>query len=311
MEREKRLWFGREFTVQELDQIRETVWFCRRLRSRTEIAYTLCEHLGWVTPAGRYRLNACLQLLSRLEEAGQVELPPAQQRRRRTEVGPPLTARTEAVTEIKGPLAAWAPVTVEPVADIATSRLWNEYVQRYHPLGYKRPFGAHQRYFVCGGDGQERLGCLLFAASAWQLAARDAWIGWSVEDRSQRLNGVVNNTRFLIFPWVQIPNLASKALALVTRRIRSDWQARYRYEPVLLETFVDRTRYEGICYRAANWLELGETAGRGRMDRYKEYRYTPKRIYVYPLVPDFRAYLCGQRTYLNDGPPLREGEDDE
>lgn len=214
------------------------------------------------------------------------------------------------MTEIKGSLADWAPVTVEPVVDIATSRLWNEYVQRYHPLGYKRPFGAHQRYFVCGHDGQERLGCLLFAASAWALAARDAWIGWTAADRSKRLNGVVNNTRFLVLPWVQVPNLASKALALVTRRIRSDWQGRYGYAPVLLETFVDLTRYEGICYRAANWIALGDTAGRGRMDRKNEYRLSRKRIYVYPLVPDFRADLCGQRAYLNVGLPPAEGDGD-
>ncbi len=307
-ESETRLWFGREFTAEELEQVRETIRVCARL-SRYELALTLCEHLEWVTPTGRYKEEACLQLLARLEASGTVQVPAGRSPRRGREASPTLTVCTEAANAVVGQLSDWAPIAVEPVQGTAAIRLWNEYVQRYHPLGYKRPFGAHQRYFILGRGGQERVGCFLFAASAWALAARDAWIGWTGPDRSKRLNGVVNNTRFLIFPWVQIPNLASKALALVARRIRSDWQARYGYASVLLETFVDRTRYEGICYRAANWIEVGETAGRGRMDRHKEYRLAPKRIYVYPLVADFRADLCGQRAYLGAVQPPGDGDE--
>lgn len=262
-ESETRRWFGRDFTAEELEQVRETIRVCRRL-SRYELVLTLCENLGWVTPNGSYKEKACRQLLDRLEASGAVQLPPGRERRRGREASPSLTSRTEAPRELAGKLADFAPITVEPVGGREGNALWNEYVQRYHPLGYKRPFGAHQRYYILGADGRERLGCFLFAAAAWALAARDAWIGWTPRDRSQRLNGVVNNTRFLIFPWVQIPNLASKALALVTRRIRSDWQVRYGYKPVLLETFVDRTRYEGICYglpTGSNWARLPEGVG--------------------------------------------------
>jgi len=140
------------------------------------------------------------------------------------------------------------------------------------------------------------LGCLLFASSAWALAERDRWIGWTERDRAQRLNWVVANTRFLLFPWVKVRNLASTVLSLVTRRIRSDWQERYGYAPVLLETFVEAERYRGTCYQAANWIRLGETAGRGRMDRHTRHLSTPKWIYVYPLVEDFRAFLRGEGT---------------
>jgi hypothetical protein len=165
-------------------------------------------------------------------------------------------------------------------------------VGRYHYLGYQRPFGAHQRYFIVSRKAEAlRLGCLLFAASAWAVAARDGWIGWSARARAERLNWVINNSRFLIFPWVRIANLASRALGLVTRRVGQDWQRRYGYRPVLLETFVDPQRYRGTCYQAANWIGLGETAGRGRLDRHKRYLSTRKLVYVYPLRPDFRRVL--------------------
>jgi len=147
-----------------------------------------------------------------------------------------------------------------------------------------------------GVPERRRLGCMLFSAAAWALAERDAWIGWSKQERSQRLHLIVNNTRFLIFPWVKVKNLASKALSLAAKQIRVDFKERYGYEPVLLETFVYTQHYKGTCYKAANWISLGLTAGRGRMDRYAQYLSTPKQIFVYPLVSGFRAHLCGERT---------------
>ncbi|MFU8793846.1 MAG: Druantia anti-phage system protein DruA, partial [Dethiobacteria bacterium] len=138
------------------------------------------------------------------------------------------------------------------------------------------------------------LGCLLFAASAWALLPRDEWIGWTKTDRSLRLNLIVNNTRFLIFPWVRIKNLASKVLSLAVKRIGDDWQKRYGYRPLLLETFVDPEKYPGTSYRAANWTYLGQTKGRGRMDRYKKRALTRKDIYVYSLRADFHSLLKGE-----------------
>ncbi len=290
---------GRYFNLQELLEIRETVRMFPKL-SRDELTKTLCENLDWVTPAGQYKYASCLKLLEKMEGQGLITLPPkrkpwgaAKTKSKEIVFGP----RTAPALPVEGCLGDHEPLAVEPVqAKSPDFMLWNEYVHRYHTLGYKTPFGAHQRYFIVSGRG-ERLGCLLFAAAAWALAPRDEWIGWNEVDRSLKLNLVVNNSRFLLFPWVELKNLASKALSLAVKRIRHDWQARYCYSPVLLETFVDATKYRGTCYRAANWLFLGQTAGRGRMDRYKKRLLTRKDIYVYPLVADFRDHLKGETNH--------------
>src|SRR3990172_2386010 len=282
---------GRQFTAQEIRDIQETVREFPLL-PWTELVETICEHLSWVTPRGENKVASCAKALEKLERLGLLKLPVKrlhQRSRQWIEVG----TRTQAQAEVSGPLADLEPIVLEPVMCKSAIGLWNEYVERYHPLGYKQPFGAHQRYFIVSGTGT-RLGCLLFASSAWALAERDAWIGWSETDRAQRLNWVLNNTRFLVFPWVRVNNLASKALSLAVQRIGRDWQERYGYQPVLLETFVDAGRYIGTCYKAANWIRLGLTRGRGRMDRHTRYLSTPKVIYVYPLVAEFRAFLCGQ-----------------
>lgn len=263
----------------------------RRL-SWSELIRTICDHLDWVTPTGRYRMASCASALLKLETLGLVKLPSRRERKaseREINIG----NETDPEDEIFGTVRDVAPVELEPVAGKEQIHLWNEYVHRYHPLGYKRPFGAHQRYFIVGSL-HRRLGCLLFASSAWALSERDAWIGWTERDRAQRLNWVIANTRFLVFPWVRVKNLASKALSLAAKRIGRDWQRRYGYAPVLLETFVDVNKYRGTCYQGANWIRLGETVGRGRMDRHKQYLSTPKTIYVYPLVADFRSFLRGE-----------------
>jgi len=282
---------GRYFTTQELEDIQETVRVFSRL-SWHELLQTICEHLGWVTPAGRYKVDSCAKALQKLEALGLLKLPPKHPCKGSKQIII-ASARTDPESELAGTVRDFAPIEVKPVASEDLMGLWNEYVHRYHTLGYKRPFGAHQRYFIVGRSGC-RLGCLLFASSAWALAVRDEWIGWTERDRAQRLNWVVTNTRFMIFPWVQIRNLASKALSLAANRIRGDWQQRYGYAPVLLETFVEEERYRGICYQAANWIRLGVTTGRGRMDRHNRHLSTPKLIYVYPLVADFRSVLRGE-----------------
>lgn len=284
---------GRYFTPRELHEIQETVRMFPKLSLR-ELVLTVCENLDWTTPTGQYKIASCIQLLDKLEAQGLVCLPAKRgDRTRNTGDRVTISPRTQARPPIEGNVAELEPIDLEPLRTQERIRLWNEYVHRYHTLGYKRPFGAHQRYFIVSGAKPDQpLGCLLFSAAAWALAVRDEWIGWTQAERSQRLNLVLNNTRFLIFPWVRVPNLASKALSVAAKRIRSDWQARYGYQPVLLETFVDPEKYRGTCYQAANWILLGQTAGRGRMDRHTQYLSTPKLIYVYPLVADFRAYLC-------------------
>jgi hypothetical protein len=281
---------GRAFTAQEIQDIQETVESCGL--PWTELVCTVCEHLNWVTPTGRYKQKSCVSALRRLEALGLLKLP-VRQPAKRPEVEVVPGRATDPEEAIVGTVRDVAPLGLEPVLGKPAIRLWNEYVARYHPLGYRRPFGAHQRYFVMG-RGERRLGCLLFAAAAWALAERDRWIGWSQQDRAQRLNWVVGNTRFVLFPWVRVRNLASKALSLAAQRIRSDWQQRYGYAPVLLETFVELGRYRGTCYRAANWIRLGVTRGEGRMGRHSPHGSVAREIYVYPLVADFRSFLQGR-----------------
>lgn len=280
---------GRNFTQQELNQIRQTVRLFPRL-SRTELARTLCEHLDWVTPTGRYKISSCRQLLDTLARQGGLTLPAKRVHRPHSR---PASAESGCypTPPVTGDLADVAPVTVEPVTERSAVRGWNQLLNQCHPLGYQIPFGAHQRYFIRSARFDHPLGCFLFAAAAWALADRDRWIGWTQTERSLRLYLVVNNTRFLILPQVRIRHLASHALSRVIKRVPDDWQARYGYRPVLLETFVDPTRYRGTAYRAANWFRVGRTAGRGRMDRHTRRLLTPKDIYLYPLTDRCRAIL--------------------
>lgn len=294
---------GRYFTAQEVQDIQETIESCGL--GWTELVETICEHLQWVTPAGRNKADSCAKALMKLERQGLLRLPARTRVGKGKEKAIEVGTRTDPEKELSGTVRNLEPVEVAPVLGREAIRLWNEYVERYHGLGYKRPFGAHQRYFIVDGSGR-RLGCLMFAASAWALSERDEWIGWSARDRAQRLNGVVANTRFLIFPWVRVRNLASAALSRVAARIGRDWQERYGYAPVLLETFVDAELYRGTCYQAANWIRLGMTAGRGRMDQHTRYLSTPKIIYVYPLVQDFQMVLRGDGSRKeNDGETQR------
>lgn len=188
---------------------------------------------------------------------------------------------------------------LRPVSDRderETTELWNEYMDRYHPLGFKKSFGCSQRYFIVGGA--TLLGCVLLGGAAKAIRVRDAWIGWMDRQRLQNLGYVINNTRFLIFPWVRVRHLASHVLGQLARRAGDDWQERWGYRPVVLETFVDAGQFSGTCYRAAGWLELGKTTGRGLRRPGRQYGSTPKRVYVRPLVPDFRATLCSERPRI-------------
>src|SRR5450631_2908146 len=164
--------------------------------------------------------------------------------------------------------------------------------QSHHYLGCRVPFGANLRYWVRNRDRE--LACLLWTSPAWKMQARDSWIGWSDEQRQRNLQSIVNNGRFLILPWVRVKGLASKILALSARQMPKDWQTRYGYRPLLLETLVDAARFRGTCYRAANWIYVGQTTGRGRMDReHKSHRQDIKDIYLYPLHRAAKQYLCG------------------
>jgi hypothetical protein len=288
---------GRYFSKKELVYVQQTVKSFPNL-SLTELAQTFCEHLGWTTARGRNKINACLTALEKLEKLGLVSLPQKRQQKLREVKEIVWSEQTQAGTPVECPLDELGSVTLKVVTEKADVALWNEYVDRHHYLGYRHPIGASLKYFIVSQNPhQPILGCLLFSASVWHLSGRDQWIGWDRKDREKRLNLVVNNNRFLIFPWVNVPNLASRVLSMVTRQIRDDWQAAHAYRPVLIETFVDSSKYLGTCYQAANWACIGETSGKDWQadPEDKKAKASVKSILVYPLQTNFRAILRNQK----------------
>jgi len=276
----------REFTPKELALIHEVVESCSGL-SRKELAQTICELLGWRRPSGALKAQECREFLERLESAGALELPEKQPRRplgSRTRV--PVTARGDRGRDLVGEVGDFAPIEIELVETADQRLLFRELVGRYHYLGHAVPFGAHLRYLVYASRPEWAVvGCVQFSSPAWRMAARDAWIGWDDLTRQRHLQRVVSNSRFLILPWVRVKNLASVVLSLALRRLCADWPRRYGIEVLLVETLVDTSRYSGHCYRAANWIRLGQTSGRGRMDReHLRHGAAPKTVLVYPLV---------------------------
>ena len=243
---------GRRLTRRQIADIQETVEFLPN-DSRNELAKTICEHLSWTTAKGDYKVGACLGMLETLESHDILKLPPKREEKVRAMKDadrPVWTSASDPQPEIAVSLADLQPLTLEPVTDTEERQLWNAFVDRHHYLGYRRPFGAHIRYFVTDRHGR-RLGCLLFEAVTKQLPCRDRWVGWSdrVRDRNRHL--MVVNSRYLVFPWVRVAHLASSALAKATRGLADDWERIHGWRPVLCETFVDGTRFRGVCYRAA------------------------------------------------------------
>jgi hypothetical protein len=284
---------ARRVTIQELEAARQTVRLCSGL-SRLELAKTICEHWGWVTASGSHKVTACLNVLEELEQQGVLRLPGKRRMTRWNSDqagGAVPTQRTNPGALLLGKVSEMASVGLEVVQGKEAGRLWNEYVDRYHYLGYRQPMGCFLRYFIESEAGL--LGCILMAGAAKALEARDQWIGWNRARRERNLPWVINNTRLLIFPWVRLIHLSSHALGQLTRRVRADWQERWGYGPLLMETFVDPDKFSGTCYESAGWIELGRTTGRGLQRAGRDYQSTPKRIYVQALAEDFRERLCG------------------
>lgn len=285
---------GRTFIAGELELMRQMAREFSGL-GVTEIARTVCELLEWKRPNGQLKNHECRQLLERLQAEGWLQLPAVRQLGGR---GPRRVDTSQLRLEpetMECAVRECEPLEFVLVQGTAESRSWREHVERYHYLGCRVPFGSNLRYWV--RNRQRELACLLWTSPAWKIKLRDSWIGWNDEQRQRNLQGIVNNARFLILPWVRVKGLASKILALAARQLPSDWQSHYGYRPVLLETFVDASRFRGTCYRAANWTYVGRTAGRGRMDReHQAHGQAIKDIYVYPLVRDARPQLCTGAT---------------
>ena len=259
--------------------------------SRTELAATLCEQLGWLRPSGKPKTVECRQWLESLAEHGLIALPARRAGRPR--------GSTIAIAALEPPpaviidrLSGVAPVTLERVSGAAAQARWRSLIEQYHPLGHRVPFGAQLRYVIASPLGV--LGGLQFSSPAWRLRVRDRWIGWEERQRRRGLQHIICNSRFLILPTVRVPHLASHVLGLAARRIGADWAHTFGVTPWLLETLVDPAHHRGVSYQAANWIPLGLTSGRGRDDRaHARHGAAPKQVWLYPLRREARRCLCG------------------
>jgi len=259
---------------------------------RTRLSRELCVLWDWRNDAGRMKDMAARTLLLKLEQRGLVVLPSRR--------GPSVNAhRNRSLpfcdhdrTPIVGSLQTLMPLTVSTVGGRCEELgLFKSLLGRHHYLGLQNTVGENLKYLVRDRHGRV-VGALLFGSAAWQTRPRDAFIGWSIAARKARLSLITNNTRFLIPAWVAVPHLASHILAHVSRRIDSDWRAKYGHRIELLETFVDRSRFRGTCYRAANWICVGQTQGRTRNGPNEGPSVPIKDVYVYPLNRHFRKELC-------------------
>jgi hypothetical protein len=276
---------GRYFSAHDIDWIRDQVDRLPDL-TRIQLSRLFCQNAGWTKPDGGLKEMSCRVAMLRLERAGLIRLP-----KPRTRPAPVKTIGRTVHGEPRPPVVidAGAPLAIVPV-ERNTSALWNELIDRYHYLGYRRMGGAQMRFFVhAGGQCVALLG---FSAAAWRVAPRDAFIGWSQAQRKANLHLVVDNSRFLILPWIQSRNLASRILARAARMLPDAWQTRYRYRPVLLETFVETPRFTGTCYQAANWTCVGRTLGRGKWDRRHAADKPVKTVWLYPLQRRSTEALC-------------------
>ncbi|MFH0998065.1 MAG: Druantia anti-phage system protein DruA [Pseudomonadota bacterium] len=291
--REQQRFCDREFTAQEVSMIQEVVQTCKGL-SRLELAHTVCELLDWKRPSGRLKARECRDLLERLEGQGVLRLPEKKSSGPRTVAKQRIaTAATEhSPSPLTGSVETFLPLQVELVQNKLQRQLFRELVGRYHYLGYTIPYGARLQYLIyVDRPRRDVVGCVQFSSPAWQIKVRDQWIGWDDASRKLRLQHVVNNSRFLVL--ARIDNLASKILSDVMRHLHGDWLGQYGVEPWLVETMVEQQRFYGGCYRAANFQEIGQTTGRGRMDRtHQRHGADIKTVLLYPLVKHARRKLA-------------------
>jgi len=282
---------GRLFSREDLELIRKIIKEDPRATNRSQISRLVCQALSWFKPDGGLKEMSCRVVLLRLHRGGLIELPPARHPDTNARRRPKRTPEGEPQEPISKPVAELLPIELVRVTSKKGSPLWNELIDRYHYLGYSPLPGAQIRYLVYSSAGC--VAALGFSAAAWKVKPRDLWIGWSPSQREQNLHLVVNNSRFLILPWVQSKNLASKILSLSAKRLPQDWQEVYGFRPVLLETFVERERFVGTCYKAANWQFVGSTQGRGKLDTFNEHKLPVKDIYLYPLERNLHSILTG------------------
>ena len=284
---------GRPFGPEALAQVQallrqQSDW------SRYRLSRELALRWDWRTSQGQIKDMAARTLLLKLQGLGLIELPPRRMKSPTRSGRAPVAAGFALdQSPVASALAEVVPLQLQEVSragDPAGRRQLEAALHQHHYLGYRSRVGQNLQYWV--GDKQGRpLGCMVFGAPAWQCAVRDRWIGWAALQRARQLGGIVNNTRFLVFSWVRVPHLASHILSQISRRIGRDWRQKYGQPIWLLETFVDRQRFAGTCYRAANWICLGQTQGRGRQGPAGRLSTSIKDVYAMPLHRNFRRSL--------------------
>jgi hypothetical protein len=284
---------GREVTEPDLEFIRELI-AAHPGASRRQLSARLCAAWNWFQPNGAPRDMVCRGLMLELHRAGHIQLPPVRWVnpnpflvRRRPQ--PPLLDSTPLVAA----LAQIQPLEFELVRRTGGESFFNGLLEHYHYLGYTQPVGEHLKYLVHSRG--RPIACLVWSSAPRHLGSRDRFIGWSAQARRQNIRWLAYNTRFLILPWVKVPHLASHLLGRVARRLPLDWERIYGHAVYLLETFVDPERFRGTCYRAANWILVGQTTGRGKAAPSKKPNRPIKQVWVLPLVQDFRQRLAEVR----------------
>ena len=283
---------GQEIDSQQIAFLQEFIR-THPTSSRWKLSRQLCEALGWKQANGALRDVVCRGLLLMLERAGVIELPPVRRQiRGQRRTGRP---RPEAVlldtTPLAMPLKQLGTIELQQVRRTADEPLFNSLMESHHYLKYEQPVGEHLKYLVWA-QGRP-LACLAWSSAPRHLGSRDRFIGWSGEARRRNIRFIAYNTRFLILPWVAVPHLASHILSRIARQLSQDWEGLYQHPIYFLETFVDPERFRGTCYRAANWVVLGRTTGRGKDDHTNRPNRSLKEVLGYPLTPRFRELLQG------------------
>ena len=260
-------------------------------KGRTHISKVLCEKWAWRQPNGRLKDMACREILLTLKRKGFISLPPGYHNGNNK-----LRNRSIPVVEtdqiaLHGKPSQFPPVQLQPVRNTSFEPLYNSLIQEHHYLGYRQIVGNHLKYIAF--IGEQPVACLGWGSAAWSVKSRESFIQWNKPTKEKNLHLVANNTRFLILPWVDIKFLASKILALNVRRISKDWFQTYNHHVFLLETFVEQDRFQGTCYKAANWIRVGQTKGTAKRGHDHLFHGKIKDVYLYPLRKDFREKLTG------------------
>jgi len=295
---------GRNITESDLAVVKEIIGACPDA-SRRFISKEVCKAWGWRQANGTLKDMVCRSLLLLLQSKGLIELPPP-----KCKLPNPLANRKKPIrvavdqTPIECTIDELYPIDLKQVRRTRFEKPFNSLISEHHYLGYTQPVGEHLKYMAFSNS--RPIACLAWSSAPWYIGARDRFIGWSPETRQNNLHLIINNTRFLVLPWVRVSHLASHLLALSRRRVSLDWESIYNHPVLLLETFVDTERFQGTCYKADNWIYVGKTTGRGKLSTSTKPTLSKKAVYVYPLRKNFRQRLTEQSPSAFSLFPIQE-----